>query len=127
MAPARGNQNAAVHGLHSEARIRPLARAHRRRVLRQFGLRASELSPIGKAYVDQVVRLKAKIDLIDAYIGEHGLIRPDGSLQPALALYGTLENSLRLGITRLENHLHDRAGTPGDALAKHLDEHYSGS
>ncbi len=36
--------------------------------MRQIGLRASELDPVGKAYLEHYARLTAKVVLIDAYI-----------------------------------------------------------
>jgi hypothetical protein len=115
-----GNRNATVHGLHSEAQVVPLARLHRRRVLRSFGVRARDLSPLGRAYVDQVVRLRAKIDLIDQHIERVGLIRDDGTPEPCLALYGTLENSLRLALARLETHLGARVVSPEQELHAYI-------
>jgi hypothetical protein len=110
----------ATHGVSSEREIRPLARNYRRRVLRQFGVRASDLSPVAKAYIDQIVRLRTKIDLIDAYLAEHGMIRPDGNAQPVLRLYGTLENSLRLAVNRLEENLRVRKRDPRAELDAYL-------
>lgn len=98
------NQNATKSGVDSQSRIRPLARAHRRRVLRQLRLRASDLDPIGKAHLDAYAAIRSKLDLIDAYIDTHGLLRDDGEPQPALKLYVALQNSARLALTRLEEH-----------------------
>lgn len=104
-----GNTNALKHGASADGQIRTRAALHRRRVLRQFGLRSRDLSPVGRAHLDQVVRLRAKVEAIDEYVARHGLIREDGTAQPVLALYTTLENSLRLATTRLEEHLRQRS------------------
>jgi hypothetical protein len=60
-----GNTASLKHGLSSERRIAPLARNHRRRLLRRIGLRAGDVDPLGRAYLDHYVRLAAKVELID--------------------------------------------------------------
>jgi hypothetical protein len=50
----------------------------------------------------------AKVDLIDRYVDEQGLIREGGEPQPVLRLYVALQNSARLALTRLEAHLTER-------------------
>lgn len=103
-----GNEMGLRHGALSERQIRPVARNHRRRVLRQIGLSPRDLDPIGKAHLDLYVRLMAKVELIDVYVGEHGLIRDGGEPQPAMRLYVSLANSARLALGRLEDHLRSR-------------------
>src|SRR5262249_39779234 len=100
-----GNANATLHGATSEFRIRPLARNHRRRVLRQLRLSPRDLDPIGRGYLDAYVRLVAKIDLVDRYLAEVGLIREGGEPEPVLRFYVGLQNSARLALQRLEAHL----------------------
>jgi hypothetical protein len=73
--------------------------------LRQLRLRAGDLDPVGLAYLDSYVRLIAKVDLVDSFLDENPMIRPDGSLQPCMALYVSLQNSARLALVRLEDHL----------------------
>jgi hypothetical protein len=51
------------------------------------------------------VRLTAKLDLIDGYCIEHGLLRLDGEPQPALRLYVSIANSARLALVRLEQRM----------------------
>jgi hypothetical protein len=96
-----------THGATSEAQVRPLARNHRRRVMRQIGLRAADVDPIGRAHLESYVRLAAKVDLIDRYIEEHGMILPSGEPQPVMRLYVSLQNAARLALQRLEAHLRD--------------------
>jgi hypothetical protein len=96
------------HGATSERQVSPVARNHKRRFLRQIGTRVSDLDPIGRAYLDQASRLAAKVELIDRYVDEQGLIRPDGEPQPVMRLYVSLQNSLRLALARLEQHLRSR-------------------
>jgi hypothetical protein len=79
------NQAALRHGAFSERQIRPRAANHRRRILRQLRLRAGDLDPIGRGYLDQYVRLQSKLELIDRYVEEHGLLRDDGEPQPRFA------------------------------------------
>jgi len=107
-----GNQLARKHGAASEAQIRPVAANHRRRVLRQLRLRAGDLDPIGRGYLDLYCRTIAKVGTIDAYVGERGLIRADGEPQPCLRLYTTLVNSARLALARLEQHVRARTTDP---------------
>lgn len=112
-----------THGAHSENRIRPIARSHRRRVLRQLQLSPRDLDAIGRGHLDLYVRLVSKVDLIDRYIAEHGLLRSDGEPQPALRLYVSLANSARLALVRLEAHMDNtRRKSP---LDDYLDANYS--
>jgi hypothetical protein len=114
---ALGNELHLLHGATSERRIRPLARNHRRRLLRQFGLRASEIDPVGKAYLELLSRTTAKIALIDQWVDEHGLIRDDGSLQPCMTAYVSLTNSSRALLAKLAEHLRVEEKDPAAVLA----------
>ena len=107
-----GNAAALHHGARSERQIRPRAATHRRRVLRQLRLRASEVDPIGRGYLDAYCRLRSKIDLLDLYLEEHGLLLPSGEPQPCLKLYASLHNSARLALGRLEDHLRQHGVEP---------------
>jgi hypothetical protein len=55
-----------THGARSPAQIKQRARAHRRRFLRQSGLRARDCDAILLAYVEGWARACAKIDAYDA-------------------------------------------------------------
>lgn len=112
--------NALRHGATSERQIRPLARNHRRRLLRQLRLSPRDLDPLARGYLDTYVRLTAKLDLIDAYLAEHGLIRSDGELQPVMRSYVSLANGARLALARLEEHLRTRKQDPAATLADYL-------
>ena len=79
---------------------------HRRRVLRQMRLRPGDVDPIGRAHLDAHARLQAKVDLIDRYVEEHGMVLPDGEPQPVMRLYVLLQNSARLALQR-QQHLRD--------------------
>jgi hypothetical protein len=100
-----GERLALKHGATSERQIRPLARNHRRRLLRQIGTSARDLDPLGRGYLDQYARLMAKVELIDAYVDERGLLNAKGEPVPAMRLYVSLMNSARLALARLEGHL----------------------
>jgi len=118
----RGNQNAIKHGATTDVQIRPLARVQRRRVLRQLRLSPRDLDAIGRGYLDQYVRLVSKVDLLDTYLAQHGLLRADGEPQPCLRLYTSLANSARLALTRLEDHLRKRHAD--DTLEAYVHETY---
>lgn len=120
----KGNTLQETHGVGIEARVVPLARNHRRRVLRQIGLRASEVDPIGRAHLDAFTRSHSKIELIDRWVEEHGLIRADGSLQPCMSLYVSLTNSARSSLKALEAHLRARGGDPVARLDGYIRENY---
>jgi hypothetical protein len=106
-----------LHGATSERQIRPVARNHRRRLMRQIGLRVSEIDPIGRAYLEHYCRLTAKIVLLDAWVDEHGLIRDDGSLQPCMTVYATLTNSATRTLAKLAEHLRVEERDPATVLA----------
>jgi len=90
-----------------------VARAQRRRFLTRSRITIGDLDGIQLAYLDQWARCQAAVELIDEYVAEHGLIRTDGSPQPAMSLYGTLSNSARHAMKALEASLKlDQRGEP---------------
>lgn len=113
-----GNSNAAKHLAQATKSDQIATRAgnHKRRLLRQLGTRESALSPSARGYLALLARLLAKLDSVDAYLDEVGLIRADGEPQPVLKLYVSLANSTRLAMQRLEQHLGDLDDADG-ALA----------
>jgi hypothetical protein len=116
-----GNENALVHGAHSEARIRPIARAEKRRFLARTGLRASELSGPQAAYLQSWATCTAKIRQIDLWLAEHdALIGPDGRPAPVLAFYTSLQNAAQRAMSRLEASLRDTRPDPAAALRDYL-------
>lgn len=108
----RDNLVALRHGVHSEAQIRPVARAQKRRLLRQVGLRAGDLDGIGMALLDNWARAQAKVELLDQWLAEHGILEADGEPKPPMKIYFTALNCARLAATRLAEHLRDRVGEP---------------
>lgn len=113
-----GNSNAAKHLARSTKsdQIATRAAVHKRRLLRQIGTRESALSPSARGYLVLLSRLLGKLEAVDAYLDEHGLIREDGEPQPVLKLYTSLANSARLTMQRLEDELRTIDPTD-DALA----------
>jgi hypothetical protein len=120
---APGNKLAVRHGAHSEPVVRREARTHKRRLLRQIGLRLSDLDGVGQGYLDVWARSASKVALFDRYMDEHGLVQENGQPWGFMALYVSLLNASRLSLTRLEAHLQTRRGP--SALERHLAEHYS--
>ena len=104
--------------------VRPVARNHRRRILRQLRLSPRDLDPVGRGYLDLFCRLSAKIDLLEQHLAEHGLLKADGELQPALKQYVALANAARLALARLEAHVGDRAMSPSAVLDVYLESRY---
>jgi hypothetical protein len=80
-------ENAAAlrHGSHSPAQIGPVARAQRRRFLRQAGLRAADLDGLGLALLDNWARAQAKVELLDRYFAAAGFLDAAGEPRPAAA------------------------------------------
>lgn len=116
-----GNDLAVTHGAHSEARIRPLARAHRRRVLRQLKISPRELSGPGRGYLDLYARNIAKVQLLDEYLAQHGLLTADGEPQACMRIYTSLCNTARLSLARLEAHVAEQRNDPAARLIEYLD------
>jgi hypothetical protein len=113
-----GNEAALRHGATSERHIRPLARNHRRRLLRQIGLRAVDLDPVGRALLEHYVRLTAKVVLIDGYLDEAGLLDEHGQPRPCADLYVRLHRAALAALARLEAHLEARTPTLEEQLAE---------
>lgn len=113
-----GNEWALKHGATSENQIRPLARNHRRRLLRQIGLRAGDLDPVGRAHLEHYCRLAAKIVLLDRYFDEQGFLDPEGRPQPSAELYVRLHRAALSALGKLEAHLETRTPTLEEQLAE---------
>jgi hypothetical protein len=122
MSGPNGNQAAVKHGATSPIQSAPVARAQRRRFLRQTGLRASDLEGIGLALLDNWARAQAKVDLLDRYFARCGFLDETGEPVPATRLYFTALNSARLALTRLSEHLKARQ-PDGETLADVLGEY----
>jgi hypothetical protein len=119
-----GNSNAVSHGAHSERRVKPLATVQKRRFLRQNGLRKADVDGVGLALLDAWARAQAKVELLDAFFADRGIVDPeDGRPAPALAVYFTALNAATKALGRLDDHLKARAETdPFEALSAHVVE-----
>jgi hypothetical protein len=96
------------HGARSSGEIRRVARVQKRRLLRQAGLRASDLDGLGLAYLDTWSRAAAKVELLDKWAAEHGFLDEDGNLPPWHTFYLAALNSCRLTLAKFEDHLRQR-------------------
>lgn len=115
-----GNEAALKHGARSDKRVSPRAATHKRRVLRQIGLRASDLDGIALGYLDGFSRAQAKIELLDAYADEHGFIDRRGKPRGFVAVYVSLLNTARLALSKLDEHLKKRDDPRVPSLEQYL-------
>ena len=88
-----------------QSEIAPLARRHRRRVLRQLRISPRKLDGPGRGYLQLVARTMAKLDQLDAYFADHPFVREDGTVPPAAMLYPTLVNTSARVLNQLETHV----------------------
>jgi hypothetical protein len=124
MTSALQNQNAVRHGAHSAAQIVPIARAQKRRLLRQIGLKASDLESVGRGYLDNWSRAQSKVEILDRYFAAEGFLDAEGVPRPATKVYFVAVNSARLALARLEEHLRVRSRSPRAALQSYLEAEY---
>ena len=111
-----------THGARSERHLVPLAKNLKRNILRQIGLRASDLDPVALGLLELYVRALSKVRLYDAWIDEHGLIDADGQSPGFMATYLAAVNSARLGLGRFQDHLRQREqNRPLTVLHDYLD------
>jgi hypothetical protein len=116
MPAARGNGLAVKHGAHSETRVNPVATVQKRRLLRQIGLRAADLDALALGYLDLWARAQAKVELYDAWAGEHGYLTPAGKSPPWVKEYFAAINCARLSLAKFEDHVRQR-GEPSIVVA----------
>ena len=114
------------HGARSEAQVRDMARAQKRRILRKLGLRAGDLDAISAVYVDVLARSLGKAALLDHFYAERGIVREDGSGEPTLAFYMSALNQARLTATKLAEHL-ERQDVNAPSLEDYIDAKYGGN
>jgi hypothetical protein len=105
-----------LHGAHSEPRIRAKARAHRRRFLRQAGLRAGDLDAVAVAKLDLWARGQVRLDLWDDNPGrnERDYWTAFNATSRALQSLERRLRELKLGAGRRQ----------GEALRAHLEQRY---
>jgi hypothetical protein len=94
----------------------------KRRLLRQIGLRQSDLESVGAALLLNWSRSAAALHLLDEFAAEHGWLKPDGEPRGFARLYISLLNSERLALRSLADHLRAAGVDPWARLADHLAE-----
>jgi hypothetical protein len=97
-----------THGARSDALVRSTATAQKRRLLRQIGLRVSELDGVGIAYLDGWARAAAKVEMMDRWTDAHGWLTPEGVPPPFTLVYFAALNSARLAIDKFAAHMRTR-------------------
>jgi len=112
------------HGGRSEYQIRPVARAQKRRLMRQLGMRMGDLDGVANGLLDNWARAQAKVAIMDDYFQARGFIREDGEPEPASKVYFTALNSARLALTRFGEYMKTRRSV-SDALADYIDAEYT--
>jgi hypothetical protein len=76
-----------THGATNERQIVQRTTIEKRRLLRQIGLRESDLESVGRALLTNWARAAAALRLMDAYGQEHGWLKPDGEPRGFAKLY----------------------------------------
>lgn len=97
-----------THGARSEPTVKRVATVQKRRLLRQIGLRMSDLDGIALGYLDAWARAQSKVELMDAWSAEHGWLDIEGKPPGFVAVYFAAINSGRLALGKLEEHLRAR-------------------
>ena len=94
-----------LHGARSEPTVRRAATTIKRRILRQIGLRASDLSGLGLARLDNYARAQAKVELYDLWADANGWVTAEGGSPAFVDKYFAALNSSRLALNALEDYL----------------------
>lgn len=108
-----GKARPVKHGARSEPVVRRVATVQKRRLLRQAGLRASDMDGIGLALLDGWARAQSKVELMDSWTAEHGWLDDAGNPPGFTPVYFAALNSARLALGKLAEHLKVRPGTDG--------------
>jgi hypothetical protein len=114
-----------LHGAHSAARVSPFAAAQRRRLLRQTGLRASDLTPLGRAQLVNWSRAAAALHMLDMHAAEHGWLTDNGDPKGFTRFYIAMLNAERHALKALQAHL--RPTVERDPLGAVLAEYDAGA
>lgn len=96
-----------LHGARSEPTVKRQATTIRRRILRQIGLSAADLSGLGMARLDTYARAQAKVELMDAWQAAHGpgWLDATGKGPGYQDKYFAALNASRLALDKLEDYL----------------------
>jgi hypothetical protein len=116
-----GNLLGLRHGARSARVVAPLAQKHARRLLRQRGIGASDLSAIGRGLLANWSRCAAMLQLLDAHAEEVGLLDDSGTPHAYTNLYLRLVESERRALSAMAQHLDTRTRDPHDALSDYLE------
>jgi hypothetical protein len=112
------------HGLRSEYRLRATAKNQKRTILRKLGVAARDLDAVSAIYVDVMARGLSKVQLLDTYYAERGIVREDGQGEPTLSVYLSALNLVRLTAGRLSEHLQRQGGLPTESLQSYIEGNY---
>jgi hypothetical protein len=111
------------HGATSKSRIRAVARAHKRRFLRQSGLRIADLDGIALGLIENWARAESKVSILDEFYAERGLVH-GGEVDPSLRTYFTGVNSARAALSKLADYLKDSDASRGETLEAYVEATY---
>jgi phage terminase small subunit len=110
--------NAITHAAYSKADLVPLTQKRRREIVRLIRGELNLICNSDKLMVELLARNLAKVELMDRWFDEHGLMDKENEIQPLLKVYWLAVNSstrmldqlgltpasrLRMGIS-LDNH-----------------------
>jgi hypothetical protein len=93
------------HGARSEAVVRRQAGYIKQSVLQPLGIRQAELSAVARRYLDLYARCLAKVQLMDAWVEQHGWVDEAGNLPGFSATYFAALNAARLALREFEKHV----------------------
>jgi hypothetical protein len=93
------------HGGRSEHQIIRRSTVEKRRLLRQVGLRQSDLESVGAALLNNWARAAAGLSLMDEYAQREGWLDGDGNPRGFARVYVGLLNTERLALRALAEHL----------------------
>ncbi len=110
-----------THGATNSVQIARRATVEKRRLLRQIGLRQSDLTSVGRALLLNWARAAAALSVLDAHAAEHGWLKSDGEPRGFARLYVSMLNSERLALRSLEEHIRQRP--PRDTIEEILAEY----
>jgi hypothetical protein len=114
------------HGATSARVVTPLAQKHARRLLRQRGVTASDLSPLGRGLLHNWARVAAQLQLLDQHAERvGGLIDTEtGEPRPFVNLWLRLVEAERRSLVAMAQHIDKRDGNPRAELHAYIEGNY---
>jgi hypothetical protein len=97
-----GREAGALIGPEAGVRLRRVARSQKRTFLERQRLTGADLTGDQAAYLEAWARAIAKVQVIDHWVAENGLLTPDGTQTRAMDGYVALLNSAVRSMARLE-------------------------